>query len=294
MKFVAGIDGGGTKTRILCCDLQGKQIAAREYGPFNLNSIGEEAFRNLIAEITTFLKATGDCTALCIGAAGVSNPRMGDLIAQAMETAGIARWKLVGDQEIALWGALEGITGVSVVAGTGSICCGRNEAGDYITVGGWGHLIGDECSGYAIGRDVLKAVTHYWDGYGEETGLVKAVIDTLHLEDRQKMIAYVYENSKSSVARAARIAEQEAANGDAVAKKILLKNAGDLAKQVKAVTARLSMQQGEIALLGGLLENDTIYRKSLVKEIQNTNPGFVCVTPKQNALTGAVLMAQTM
>ena len=231
---------------------------------------------------------------MCIGAAGVSNPRMGDLIAQAMETAGIARWKLVGDQEIALWGALEGSPGVSVVAGTGSICCGRNEAGDYITVGGWGHLIGDEGSGYAIGRDVLKAVTHYWDGYGEETGLVKAVIDTLHLEDRQKMIAYVYENSKSSVARAARIAEQEAANGDAVAKKILLKNAGDLAKQVKAVTARLSMQQGEIALLGGLLENDTIYRKSLVKEIQNTNPGFVCVTPKQNALTGAVLMAQTM
>ena len=294
MKFVAGIDGGGTKTRILCCDLQGKQIAAREYGPFNLNSIGEEAFRNLIAEITTFLKATGDCTALCIGAAGVSNPRMGDLIAQAMETAGIARWKLVGDQEIALWGALEGSPGVSVVAGTGSICCGRNEAGDYITVGGWGHLIGDEGSGYAIGRDVLKAVTHYWDGYGEETGLVKAVIDTLHMEARQKMIAYVYENSKSSVARAARIAEQEAANGDAVAKKILLKNAGDLAKQVKAVTARLSRQQGEIALLGGLLENDTIYRKSLVKEIQNTNPGFVCVTPKQNALTGAVLMAQTM
>ena len=289
MKFVAGIDGGGTKTRVLCCDLQGRQIAAREYGPFNLNSIGEEAFCNLITEITTFLKATGDCTALCIGAAGVSNPRMGELIAQAMETAGITRWKLVGDQEIALWGALEGSPGVSVVAGTGSICCGRNEAGDYITV-----LIGDEGSGYAIGRDVLKAVTHYWDGYGEETSLVKAVIDTLHLEDRQQMIAYVYENSKSSVAKAARIAEQEAAKGDDVAKKILLKNAGDLAKLVKAATVQLSMQQGEIALLGGLLENDTIYRKNLVKEIQNTNPGFVCVAPKQNALTGAVLMAQTM
>lgn len=294
VKMVAGIDGGGTKTRVVCCDLQGKQMAAREYGSFNLNSIGEEAFRNLIAEITTFLKATGDCTALCIGAAGVSNPHMGELIAQAMETAGITRWKLVGDQEIALWGALEGSSGVSVVAGTGSICCGRNEAGDYITVGGWGHLIGDEGSGYAIGRDVLKAVTHYWDGYGEETSLVKAVIDTLHLEDRQQMIAYVYENSKSSVAKAARIAEQEAASGDAVAKKILLKNAGDLAKLVKAVTVQLSMQQGEIALLGGLLENDTIYRKNLVKEIQNTNPGFVCVAPKQNALTGAVLMAQTM
>ena len=219
---------------------------------------------------------------------------MGELIAQAMETAGITRWKLVGDQEIALWGALEGSPGVSVVAGTGSICCGRNEAGDYITVGGWGHLIGDEGSGYAIGRDVLKAVTHYWDGYGEETSLVKAVIDTLHLEDRQQMIAYVYENSKSSVAKAARIAEQEAAKGDDVAKKILLKNAGDLAKLVKAATVQLSMQQGEIALLGGLLENDTIYRKNLVKEIQNTNPGFVCVAPKQNALTGAVLMAQTM
>ena len=294
VKMIAGIDGGGTKTRVLCCDLQGKQIAAREYGPFNLNSIGEEAFRKLMMDITSFLNAEGDCTALCIGAAGVSNPRMGELIAQAMKTAGITRWKLVGDQEIALWGALEGSPGVSVVAGTGSICCGRNEAGDYITVGGWGHLIGDEGSGYAIGRDVLKAVTHYWDGYGEETSLIKAVIDTLHLEDRQQMIAYVYENSKSSVAKAARIAEQEAASGDAVAKKILLKNAIDLAKLVKAATVQLSMQQGEIALLGGLLENDTIYRKNLVKEIQNTNPGFVCVAPKQNALTGAVLMAQTM
>lgn len=92
VKMIAGIDGGGTKTRVLCCDLQGKQMAAREYGPFNLNSIGEEAFRKLMMDITSFLNAEGDCTALCIGAAGVSNPRMGELIAQAMKTADITRW----------------------------------------------------------------------------------------------------------------------------------------------------------------------------------------------------------
>lgn len=294
VKMIAGIDGGGTKTRVLCCDLQGQQIAAREYGPFNLNSIGETAFCKLLTDITAFLNTEGDCTALCIGAAGVSNPRMGELIGQAMKTAGIINWKLVGDQEIALWGALEGRPGLSVVAGTGSVCCGRNEAGDYITAGGWGHLIGDEGSGYAIGRDVLKAVTHYWDGYGEETGLIHAVKEILDLGDRQKMIAYVYENSKSSVARAARIAEQEAAKGDAAAMTILQKNAESLAELIKAVITRLSMQQGEIALLGGLLENDTIYRKKLVDEIQARNPGFICVAPKQNALTGAVMMALKM
>ena len=102
VKMVAGIDGGGTKTRVLCCDLQGKQIAAREYGPFNLNSIGEEAFRKLMMDITSFLNVEGDCTALCIGAAGVSNPRMGELIAQAMKTAGNYRFYKAGLFPIAI------------------------------------------------------------------------------------------------------------------------------------------------------------------------------------------------
>ena len=178
-----------------------------------------------------------------------------------------------------------------MIAGTGSVCCGCNEKGELRSIGGWGHLIGDEGSGYAIGRDMLTAVTHYWDGYGEETSLAKELKKML-LNDRQKLIAYVYENNKSNVAKLARLTVQEAAAGDDVAKEILCRNARELSKQVKTLATGLSIQTGEVALLGGLLENDTLYRAYLVEEIRRVCPELVCVAPRQNALIGAVLMAQ--
>ncbi len=203
-------------------------------------------------------------------------------------------WELVGDHEIALWGALEGKPGISLVAGTGSICCGRNAEGDTLRAGGWGHLLGDEGSGYAIGRDVIKAVSHLWDGYGAPTCLAELLAEQFHLDDRQKVIAYVYKNDKSYVAQASRLAEQAVAGGDAVALQILQDNACQVSRQVAAVVNGLHMEQGEIALLGGLLENDTVYRKFVVAEIEKSCPGFRCVAPRQNAAVGAVMMAQNL
>ena len=294
MKIVAGIDGGGTKTKVICRDLQGQTIAEEKFGAFNLNSIDEEGFAALLKQIFGFLQSKGECVSLCVGAAGVSNPRMRGLVEQAVTQAGIEKWELVGDHEIALWGALEGKPGISLVAGTGSICCGRNAEGDTLRAGGWGHLIGDEGSGYAIGRDVIKAATHLWDGYGAPTCLTELLADQLHLDDRQKIIAYVYKNDKSYVAQASRLAEQAAAGGDAVALQILQDNACQVSCQVAAVVNGLHMEQGEVALLGGLLENDTVYRKFVVAEIEKSCPGFICVAPRQNAAVGAVMMAQNL
>lgn len=294
MKFVAGIDGGGTKTSLVCRDLQGRTIAEQRFGAFNLNSIGERDFVELLKEIIRFLNSVGDCEALCIGAAGVSNDRMESLIEKSLKNTGIAKWKLVGDHEIALWGALEGRPGIAVVAGTGSICCGRNASGSRVRIGGWGHLLGDEGSGYAIGRDALKAVTHYWDGFGEKTSLVTAIEKELQLSERQEMIAYVYSNDKSSVAKVSRIVEAQAATGDSVALAVLKEQANQLSILAETVCRRLHMECGEVALLGGLLENDTIYRTYLVREIEKRCHGLVCVAPRQNAAAGAVMMAQEM
>ena len=77
-----------------------------------------------------------------------------------------------------------------------------------------------------------------------------------------------------------------------MALQILQDNACQVSRQVAAVVKRLRMEQGEVALLGGLLENDTAYRKVVVAEIEKTCPGFTCVAPRQNAAVGAVMMAQ--
>lgn len=293
IRFAAGIDGGGTKTLVMCRDMQGNTIAEKKFGPFNLNSIGEEGFVSLMEEIGSFLEGIGSCEALCIGAAGISNVRVQELVKEAVAKMGISKWKLVGDNEIALWGALEGRPGISVVAGTGSICCGRNAEGEQVRVGGWGHLIGDEGSGYAIGRDILKLAAHLMDGYGKESILIDE-LKKQDLDTREKIIAYVYGNDKSSVAKLSRLAEKAAACGDEAAIGILRDNAEQMAEGVAAAAKRLDMKEGEIALLGGLLENDTFYRRCLVEALNRQCPDFVCVAPKQNALTGAVMMALAM
>jgi len=291
MEFIAGIDGGGTKTTLICSSLQGEILAEKKFGPFNLNSIGEEGFAALMAEICTFLQKMGQCRALCIGAAGSSNTRMKALIEEAAGKTDIAAWQLVGDHEIALCGALEGEPGICLIGGTGSVCFGRNGKGETARAGGWGHLIGDEGSGYAIGRDALRAVACQWDGRGEATSLTEAVAEDFGIDMPRKMIEYVYGKDKSNVAAVSRIVEREAALGDRVAKEILAKQAHLLAELAAAVAKRLNMEAGEAALLGGLLENDTIFRRLLRQAVGEKCPGFTCVAPRQNAALGALIMA---
>lgn len=289
MRFAAGVDGGGTRTTVECRTLDGTALCRETFGPFNLNSVGEERFAALLAEIAAFLKKTGECAALCIGAAGVSNPRVRELTAQVME--GLCPWRLAGDHEIALHGALSGKPGIALIAGTGSICCGKNEKGEFVRAGGWGHLIDDGGSGYALGRDVLSAVVRQWDGRGEKTALSRLVPEYLKTDTPQALIAYVYGGDKSRIAALAPLAGQAAAEGDRTALAIYEKNGAELGELVLAAARRLGMQAGEVALLGGLLTRDMRLREALGAYLAERAPGLRCVEPRQDAAAGAAMLA---
>ncbi|MDO5399660.1 MAG: BadF/BadG/BcrA/BcrD ATPase family protein [Eubacteriales bacterium] len=291
MKFAAGIDGGGTKTTVELRNLDGQVLDRIQLGPFNLNSIGPESFAGLLGTITGCLREHGTCVSLCIGAAGSSNALMGQLVEKAMQEAGLDKWMLVGDQEIALWGALEGRPGCALIAGTGSICFGRNRAGETARAGGWGHLIDDGGSGYALGADGLRALVRAWDGRAEDTLLTRLVFERLNLHTPQALISYVYGGDKSRVAALAPLVEQAAGAGDRAAAEILRKNARELAELALAVTGRLGLEQGEVALLGGLLTHDTILRRETVEALKRLCPGLTPVPPSRDAASGAAMMA---
>lgn len=289
MRFAAGVDGGGTRTTVECRTLDGAVLCRGAFGPFNLNSVGEERFNALLEEIAAFLGRTGTCTALCIGAAGVSNPRVRELTARVMDA--VCPWQLTGDHRIALHGALSGQPGIALIAGTGSICCGKNSAGAFVRTGGWGHLIDDGGSGYALGRDVLAAVVRRWDGRGEETLLSRLVLEHLKINTPQELVAYVYGGDKSRVAALAPLAEQAAGAGDRIALAVCEKNGGELGELVLAAARRLDMRQGDVALLGGLLTRSVRLREVLISYLDVRAPGLRCVEPRQDAAAGAAMLA---
>ena len=288
--FVCGIDGGGTRTTAICCDLQGKEITRRVFGPFNLNSIGEAAFRKLLNDIVLFLEETGNCKGLCIGAAGVNNLHMAQIVEEAFSGTGIT-YRLLGDQEIAHTGALDGKEGIILIAGTGSVCFGRNSAGRSAMAGGWGHLLGDEGSGYGLGRDALAAVARQLDGYGEHTVLADMIAEEFRLDSPEKIVSYVYSNDKSAVAGISHLLDKACLGNDTVARGIVRNNAKGLVDIVLAVSKRLDMPSCDVALLGGLLEHPTCLKAEFLQLIQNSNPSLKCVAPLHSAAQGAVMEA---
>ena len=287
--FVCGVDGGGTKTTAICCSLDGKEIARRVFGPFNLNSIGTQAFESILNKLFSFLNETGNCRALCIGAAGITNNRVAECAKAVLGKTGIP-YKLTGDFEIAHTGALDGKEGIILIAGTGSVCYGKNGDGNTAMAGGWGHLIGDAGSGYGIGRDALSAVARMYDGYGQPTTLRDLLAQELKLDTAERIVSCVYSNDKSAVAALSPIVDKAYSTGDAVATQIIRSNAEALLQLVKAVALRLNFNSCNVALLGGLLENETALKAEFV-DLLHSSTKLHCVSPLHSAAEGAVLEA---
>lgn len=288
--FIAGIDGGGTHTRIEIRDMENRTLCRETFGPFNLNSIGETAFRGLLKQIFQFCGDMEQCVGLCIGAAGISNPRVAMILREELDTAGFCgKWKLCGDQEIALRGAMDG-PGVALIAGTGSICFGKNFSGETARSGGYGHLIDDGGSGYALGRDVLSGAVRMIDGRSFGTALLNAVYARLNANDPGQIVSFVYspETDKSAIAKFSSIALQLAAQGDEVAMGILDTNAEELCRLVQAVQTRLNLAGCRIALLGGLIAEDNCYRRLVEEKLSLLG---MPIHPSHDALWGAAQLA---
>ena len=190
--IIAGIDGGGTHTRLELRTSDNRLLERLEFGPFNLNAIGEAAFRGRMQEVFAACGDMADCEKLCVGGAGISNPDVGRILSEELTQAGFSgKWKLCGDQEIALRGAMDG-PGLAVIAGTGSICFGKNAAGATARSGGYGHLIDDGGSGYALGRDVLSAAVRALDGRSTDKAILNAVCAKLGACEGSAIVSFVY------------------------------------------------------------------------------------------------------
>ena len=288
--FIAGIDGGGTKTRIELRDEKNNLLRKGSFGPFNYNAIGEAAFRTLLREIFAFCGDMHQCSKLCIGAAGISNPKVEQILAEELEQAGFTgKRKLCGDQEIALRGAMD-TPGIVVIAGTGSVCFGRNAAGKTARSGGYGHLIDDGGSGYVLGRDVLSTAVRAVDGRGNSWGILNAVYAQIDGYVPEDIVSFVHDpnTGKAAIASLAPIALRQAELGDWEAWRILERGAGELYELVKAVQQRLDLRGCRIALLGGLLSEENPYRNAVAEKL--TYLGTV-VPANHDALWGAAQLA---
>src|SRR6266550_1894536 len=178
-RAVVGVDGGGSKTHAVVLDANFAIVGEGNAGPSNPLRVGianaAAAIREAIdgACEVAHLRRT-DLMAAEIGLAGASRKELTARMREALLGLGIGEIVVVGDADIALYGATEGEPGLILISGTGSICCGINSRGKRICEGGWGPVAGDEGGGSWIARRALRAIAHAADGRGAVTTLKSA------------------------------------------------------------------------------------------------------------------------
>src|SRR5262245_27481994 len=249
---VLGIDAGGTKTVCLLADEQGAIVSEARGPGANLHTAGELAVEKVLHQVME--EAIGDrmfadrpivpC-AICLGVAGVDRADEAQIIRAIMRRIGYkSRVLVVNDALIALVAGARDEPGILINAGTGSIVYGRNASFEAARAGGWGHMIGDEGSGYWIGREALAAVMRGSDGRGPETALTARILANFSVADVSRLPRIVYDREmpRMSVAALGPIVQSVAAGGDPVAIRILERAAEELVLGARSVTAQLEMR----------------------------------------------------
>jgi N-acetylglucosamine kinase-like BadF-type ATPase len=269
----AGVDAGASKTLAVVVDDDGREVSRALAGSANYQAIGlERARAHLCGALEGAARAAGahlPLAAAWIGMAGIDRPSDSDIwLPHLRPLAGLIR--LTNDAELVL-SALDSAAGVAVIAGTGSIALGRDLRGATARAGGWGHVLGDEGSGYDIGRMGLQAAARAADGRGPQTTLLALVMQRWHLHSPSDMIGQVYPaRDTARVAQLSALVFEAAQAGDHVARQIVGRAADEIALAALAVSAGLEFPEGRVplALAGGLLANEAAFRARVLRRIR--------------------------
>lgn len=289
--YFLGVDGGASKTLALIVDAQGQERGRGIAGSSNYSVVGLE---HALTQLKLAVERAADqarcmlpLAAAWLGMAGVDRPEDTALLLPHLQAlAGTIR--LTNDAELLL-SALDQAVGVALIAGTGSIALGRDKHGTTTRAGGWGHILGDEGSGYAIGQQALQAAARAADGRGPATTLLERILQHWGLQRPDALFEQVYHRSeKADIARLSTLVFAAAQAGDAPAKKMIHHAAEELALAAITVCRALDFSDGPVplALGGGLLLQEVGFRWQVLRRIRRQRPVKV-VLVEQPALSAA-------
>ena len=293
-KVLIGADVGGTKTAV-AVSRDGK-IVGRADGPGAAVRPGRAlASSSTIAEVVRqALSAAGLLIGdvLLVGAAGVGREPEREELRKALRGENVASSVVVTtDIEIALAAAFADGPGIVVSAGTGSVAVGRDRTGQRHRIGGYGWQMGDEGSGYAIGRASLGAVSRAVDGRSPKTALSDRLLRATRSDDYDELVRWAAGASPAEVAALAPHVLAVAAGGDPLAQGIADYAARELSQLAICLIPKMDITPPiPVAVTGGLLGDDQPLRKTLLAKLAE-EPVFQPTDSPVDAVAGALRLA---
>jgi glucosamine kinase len=300
-EIVIGVDGGGSKTRVMVGTADGEVLTALD-GPKSAVTPGLAArSADVIGELVT--RALGEIAlpgavlprVLYCGVAGTGRDEERKALHAALDAKELAEEVVIdSDGLIALYDALDDRAGILLVVGTGSVAYGRSPAGEIVRCGGWGPAFGDEGSGGWIGRRALSIVAASSDGREPPTALLFPILAATECEDVQDLIPWAAAADARAYATLAPVVFSAASAGDPRANALVTLAAEELVLHVRALARQLFTDERAavtVALSGGLMDRGSPLRKRLEQRLKSAVPGAQLrseeVLPARGALRAA-------
>ncbi|HTW41316.1 MAG TPA: BadF/BadG/BcrA/BcrD ATPase family protein [Solirubrobacteraceae bacterium] len=299
VRYVLGVDGGATKTLAAVLDLERRALHVGHGGPSNEDAVGASAaVQALLGAAEEAIERAGiDAGELGAAVLAVAGTDMHAIAGEVRAARGDA-WLVVNDV-VGAWATATGAgPGVAAIAGTGSNVFGVGGTGAQLRAwraGGWGHVLGDEGSGYWLGVQSIKAALRDREASGPATALsdaakaffgepsVEAVAQSVYSKPRTKgeIAAFAIETAK--------LAEQ----GDAVARELYERGARELGEQIAAVIRQtgLAGERFPVGLIGSAYKAGAVFVEPLTRAVHACAPGARVATVELAPVGGSLILA---
>lgn len=294
-RFVMGVDGGATKTLAAVLDLRDQVIHLGHGASSNPDAAGSRAATQAL------LRATDEA----LGRAGIAREDVGAavLAIAGTDTEAVAAdlgastptgWSVVNDVVGAWAAATGGEAGVGAISGTGSNVFGVGPHGRAWRAGGWGHVLGDEGSGYWLAVHSIRAALRDRDRSGPQTALSEAALRFFGAASLPALAALVYSKplSKGEIAAFATETARVARAGDEVARKLYERAAAELGRQITTVIAQTELQ-GEfpVGLIGSAFRAGSLFVEPLAAVVADMAPLARVTVVDMPPVGGCLLLA---
>ena len=304
--YLIGIDGGGTSTEAILYHAEKGEQDRLSGQATNPNNVGFQTSVSMCLTLIRQLIEKNRLTYEQLKSVGIGMSGLGQITDQQ-------RWfklfkgswpdlepfpavKIDHDAKTALYAGTNGLDGMCVISGTGSIGYGLHRSQEH-RVGGWGHLIGsDRGSVYYLGFRGLDAVFLAYDKLGPRTCITKFLLEKFQINEVPELISHIYQqpNSKKSIARIAEVVCQAAEQGDRVAREIIRDASQAIAEYSATIYTHLFHgSQGPIPLIlvGGLFKNELLYNE-VKRAVQAKITNVTIKRPDKDPVYGAIILAQ--
>ena len=272
-KYILGIDGGGTKTLGVLYDLKGQEVSRKIFGYSNFSVSPEVSKQHIEETIDYFTQLYKDKMIVVCGIAGASKLVDQDGYKKELEAKYSVDIIIVSDAEIALYSIKKDTTScaIMVLGGTGSAIM-LSEGNTSHIIGGFGHILGDEGSGYHLSITALKNIINEYEENEEVSELSKLILKEIKAESYFDIKSFVYNQSKSDIAALSEFIASCAMAGNEMAKDLFIEQGKHLARQTILAYKKLNVCDNVvIGIRGGFLLNAPFVKETLISELEKSN-----------------------